>query len=166
MNQLLTFEGNQEDLQIKLTEYKSTIRGLVIDETGKEAAVTFFKYGGIRTRFSIHVVFLGSTTHFLFFVSNMNTGVGVLNVWEGEWDSDFTMRSIYNSVSTCFPMVQYKQLRGILMEIGELIYSVLTKYDEPIAESIFDEGPFGTIKVNLYEILTDVEWIEQIMEEG
>lgn len=166
MNLLLTFEGNQEDLQLKLSEYKSTIKGLVIAETGKEAAVTFFKYGGIRTRFSFHVVFLGSTTHVIFLVSNMNTGVGVLNVWVGEWDTDLTMRSIYNSVSTCFPKAQYKQLRGILMEVGELIYSVLTEYDSPIAENIFDERLLGTIKVNEYEVLTDVEWIEQIMEES
>jgi hypothetical protein len=166
MNQLLVYEGKNEELQQKVAEYTRSISGIANGEVGRSATVSFLKYGGIRVQFTMYAVIVGGVTHYLVSITNPKTGQGELNVFEGDWDSSVVMSSTYRSVSKCFPMALFKHRRGILKEFGELMYNVLTEFDGQFSENISVDGLTAFLTIDRYEVLTDLEWIEQVMEES
>jgi hypothetical protein len=53
MKQVLAMDGLQSVLQERVKDHFDSIRGLLIGESGREATITFAKYGGIQAQFLI-----------------------------------------------------------------------------------------------------------------
>ncbi|AGA60066.1 hypothetical protein Theco_4066 (plasmid) [Thermobacillus composti KWC4] len=166
MEKILVFEGTKVEMQEKARGYYQSIRGLVLWETGREITVTFAKYGGVRARFQFNALFSGAAAQFIVAIENANSGLGVLCVYEGDWDSRLAMSYASRFVTKCFPSTTDKQKRGILKELGELMYTVLTEFDSLVVERFKTKELTAEVRIDSYEVLTDIEWIEQIMDES
>ncbi|ULO04843.1 hypothetical protein H1230_17000 [Paenibacillus sp. 19GGS1-52] len=60
----------------------------------------------------------------------------------------------------------FKHQRGILKELGGLMYIVLSEFDYTYEKKIEDDRLTVSINIDKNEVLKDLEWIEEIMEEG
>lgn len=167
MKQILSFEGNHSDMEIELQRYSETIQGLLIGEVGRNSNVTFMKYGGIQLEIRMHALFVGERNHFFISIKNKMTENGFFLVFEGDWNHILVVNTLYSYNLRCFREANFKDHRGILKEIGDLMYLVLTEYDGRF-HMINDQDDKEKIIVNkdVYEVLTDLEWIEEMMEEN
>ncbi|NHN35478.1 hypothetical protein [Paenibacillus agricola] len=164
MKQVLAMDGLLGELQGKVKDYYRSIHGLVIGESGREATVNFFKYGGIQAKYSIHAVFTGVSSQFIVMLSNGKSGIGSLVIYEGNWSSTLAMSAASRSVSACFPSAVDREHRGILYELGKMMYIVLTEFDTQSIEKTNNGSMAVILTIDQYKVLTDFEWIEDIME--
>jgi hypothetical protein len=98
-------------------------------------------------------------------IKNVKSGLGSLLIYDGDWCSTIAMSSSSRSVSACFPSAINRQRSGILHELGKIMYIVLSEFDNQIVEKSDDGGLAIIFTIDTYEVLTDLEWIEEIMEE-
>lgn len=164
MKELMVLQGNPEELRQIVREYVERISGLIIDESGGESTFTYLKYGGITVKYSFQVIFLGYTTHYLISFRNLDTNDGACHVLEGDWDPVFVMSSLYTSIFQCFRTSTFKYRRGIHKGLGELIYTILAVFDGQYTENLNNNEITAHVKLDRHEVLIDLEWIEEIME--
>ena len=167
MKKILNFNGKKSDMLIEIQRYSDSIQRLLIGEVGRTSTVTFMKYGGIQVEITMYALHIGESNHFLISVTNKITEEGYFFVYEGVWDHELVINTLYSYNLTCFREANFKDHRGILKEIGDLMYLVLTEFDGRFLLSIdYDNKEKILVKKDVYEVLTDLEWIEEVMEEN
>ncbi|MDQ0896279.1 MULTISPECIES: type II toxin-antitoxin system HicB family antitoxin [unclassified Paenibacillus] len=166
MEQLLQHSGNQKELLEIAEKHARLIQGVVIGEVGREASVNFISYGvgGVYIHFTFHALFTGAETQFYISIADKESDKGVLTGYKGDWSCPMAMMDASHTVNTLFPVLPYKQKRGILRELGKLMYKVLSEFDSKATLNLDSESIRAVLTIDRYEVLTDIEWIEEMMD--
>lgn len=166
METMFKSNGTHNELRVIAKQHANSLRGVVLGEVGREASVSFIKYGGsgVRTRFTMHAFFTGASSQFILSIVDETSDCGALSVYLGEWNCCLAMMNAARSINNLFPALPYKQRRGILKEIGKLMYVVLSEFDSQSRVNL--ETPYisAEMTIDKYGVLTDLEWIEEMMD--
>ncbi len=147
------------------THYLQTFNGLVLGQQAQEELIAFPKYGVLKARFAVFALFTSTGEKYIFSVENMIVGKGILLAFEGEWDSDLAIRVSYPAITTCFPGLSQRTYRGLLVYLLGIMYRVLRTFDSQVTDDTSANEINSRISVDRYEVFTDIEWIEDMMNE-
>ncbi|MEK4159493.1 MULTISPECIES: hypothetical protein [Paenibacillus] len=155
------------EIREQTTHYLQSINRLVLGQHAQEVSIMLPKYGGIKARFVAFALFTSTGEKYILSVENLITAKGTLMAFEGEWDSDVAIKASYPSITACFPGLSQSTYRGLLVELLAIMYRVLTIFDSQDTDTDDNSaaGINSRMTVDCYEILTDVEWIEDMMHE-
>lgn len=153
------------EIHEQTTHYLQSINRLVLGQHAQEVSFTFPKYGGIKARFAVFALFTSTGEKYILSVENLITAKGTLMAFEGEWDSDVAIKASYPSITACFPGLNQRTYRGLLVELLAIMYRVLATFDSQNIEDNSAAGINSLMTVDSYEVLTDVEWVEDMMNE-
>jgi hypothetical protein len=165
MDLISYYEGTKVELQLRLKMHTQSLEGMIIGEVGYEEDVTFLKYGNLKSCFLVYAIFTGDRTQFVVTIINDVSGFGTLHIFESNWDNLLAMISGTRSIYSLYPLTTDKHRRGILKELGLIMYRVLKKFDNKVTSKIESSEYSIQISIDNYEVLTDLEWIEEVMEE-
>lgn len=158
----ITLTHTHLEIREQTSRYLKSLNGLILGQHAQEVTVTFPKYDGIKARFAVFALFTSSGVKYILSTENMITRKGTLMAFEGEWDSDVAIKTSYSSITTSFPGLSQRIYRSLLVELLAIMYRVLTTFD---SQEAFTSGINNRITIDSYEVLTDVEWIEDLMNE-
>ncbi|MCG7377352.1 hypothetical protein MH215_10125 [Paenibacillus sp. ACRSA] len=144
-------------VQKEFTDILNANKGLIISELYSQTEITYYPQAVCK-------ITVGS-----FFITSLNLIVTVVNtsIDQGEilhfknlLDFDDFMTKLCGSIITLFPNTTFRSKRRIILDAGELISSVMERIDTP-ANTYKEHGDIrSNTTFNRYEVLTDIDWIE------
>ncbi|GKS12885.1 hypothetical protein YDYSY3_38850 [Paenibacillus chitinolyticus] len=165
MKSILICHGSCDAISRKEEEFIQSISGIIIQESLTRTSYYYPKFGALTMRFTLHVVFTGSCLYFGMTVENKLLFSKGLVILEGRWENDQAMKLVYHSINQCYPKATFKEKRGMMKDLGAAIYTHLHNCTESIQSRSSQSIVEVRTKYDCYEPLTDIEWIEEIMEE-
>ena len=163
MEILKSFEGNKSNVWIAAREFAHLRTNL--KEPGEER-LSFSVRHQVGWRIWITVVHTGIKAEILMAIAEGNSRRGSAKYLSGPaWVCAAIIAAAVEQVGVVFENASFYQRRAILMEAGKVCHELITLWDGSCSEdSGSEEGSHEyRIRVDEYEALLDVEWIEEMM---
>ncbi|MFC5449046.1 hypothetical protein ACFPOG_12295 [Paenibacillus aestuarii] len=113
----------------------------------------------------IHAIHTGTAAKFFVALANDNTRLATAIVLEASrWEIRSIIETSAGLIATLFPDLAFRERRTILMDIGKATYKVMNELDQKVVRDLQTEDLYGSLVIDHYQPLLDVEWIEDRME--
>lgn len=119
----------------------------------------------------VHCSFLAGAyfttkTNFVFVVSNRNADQGELMYFDGTFNHDEIMLALCGMVIKNFSASTFRQKRRMILDFCNLIQDLMKRIDNAVSFSeTSNEISYFTIQIDKYATLSNVDWIEEKMDE-
>lgn len=159
-------KGSSQSVQNEVDEYLSKIEGKTLCHSRRVESVIFPKYNNMEMQLYIHICFTGDTWHRIFRITDKKSGIAMATIKQGEINLETAIREATQAAVELFLGYGYKAVRAVLMGSGshlaDAVGELAAKFDLTYNENCLELK----VRHSELEILQDVDWIEDLMEES
>ncbi|WP_054943694.1 hypothetical protein [Paenibacillus ihuae] len=153
-------QGHQEEVWSVIKEFITTRP--VLAEAGEDARSTIIQEPSIYSwKMWIHAIHTGASANFIVALANEDTHFAEAVVLEGvQWSIESIMETAAGCICDLFSDLNYREKRSIVMDIGKSAHKILNVLNSGVMEVYDIEHLSVTMKIDPYQELLDVDWIE------
>lgn len=158
---MLYKEGTKTELKTGIISYLNSKSGTLLGEP--EVLEVKMYYPRCTCVFIIGACFTIKPIYIIALI-NSDNDAGDSYIIEGKLNPNDFMCYATRIVMSKFNELTYREQRRILLDFGNQFSAMLAKFDGTLSSDILDNGISMTIMDNKYDIFTDIDWIEDIMD--